>query len=141
MHEKGSTITPEQVQEFRNSFEHFDQNHNEYLEKYELKACLSSLDQELTDDELTALVSKISKNGTTVSFDEFCDYLVKKLADQDSPEQIKEAFRTIAGSKDFVTENDLLTVLPPDDVKFLSGTMPKNANGLDYNAFTDQVYQ
>jgi len=141
MQEKGSAITPEQLQEFRKSFDHFDKDHTNTLEKHELKACLSSLGQELTDDELDALIARIDKHGEgRIEFDDFCDYMIKKLADQDSPDQVKEAFRLIAGSKDFLTENDLTTVLQFEDVQFLIKIMPKNENGYDYQSYTNTVY-
>jgi len=141
MQEKGSTITPEQLQEFRKSFDHFDKDHTNTLEKHELKACLSSLGQELTDEELDTLIAQIDKHGEgRIAFDDFCDYMIKKLADQDSPDQVKESFRLIAGSKDFLTESDLTAVLQFEDKEFLIKTMPKNANGFDYQAYINTVY-
>jgi len=141
MQEKGSAITPEQLQEFRKSFDHFDRDHTNTLEKHELKACLSSLGQNLTDDELDALIARVDKHGEgRIVFEDFCDYMIKKLADQDSPVQIKEAFRLIAGSKDFLTESDLASVLQPEDVQFLIKVMPKNENGFDYQSYTNTVY-
>jgi len=129
------------LQEFRKSFDHFDKDHTNTLEKHELKACLSSLGQELTDDELDALIARIDKHGEgRIEFDDFCDYMIKKLADQDSPDQVKEAFRLIAGSKDFLTENDLTTVLQFEDAQFLIKIMPKNENGYDYQSYTNTVY-
>jgi len=141
MQEKGSAISPEHLEEFRKSFDHFDKDHSGSLEKHELKACLSSLDQELNDDELDALMQKVDKSGDgKISFDEFCDYLVKKLADQDSPDQIREAFRNLAGNRGYITESELRTVLQPEDVTYLTSVLPKVDGGYDYSAFTNTVY-
>jgi Ca2+-binding EF-hand superfamily protein len=141
MQEKGSSISTEQLAEFRKSFDHFDKDQNGYLEKHELKACLSSLDQELSDEEFDAIFTSLDKLGQgNVTFENFSNYLVKKLADQDSPDQVKEAFRLVAGSKDFVTENDLASVLQPDDIKYLTQTMTRNEFGLDYQAFISKTY-
>jgi len=141
MQEKGSMISAEQLSEFRRSFDHFDKNRNDSLEKHELKACLSSLDQELNEGELDNLFSQLDPKGEGhITFDSFCNYMVKLLADQDSPDQVKEAFRVVAGSKDFVTENDLNTVLPNEDVQYLAKTMTKNEYGLDYQTFINSVY-
>jgi hypothetical protein len=69
--------------------------------------------------------------------------LVSRIEDSDSPTVIKNAFKQVAGNKDFVTEDDLRRVpgLTPEVIKFLTATMPQEGNGFNYSSFTDSQYR
>src|SRR4051812_30240371 len=85
---------------------------------------------------LDQLLAKIGTDGR-VSVQQFIEYMEKLNADVDSPDQINEAFRTIAGGKDFVTEAQLRQVMPGEKVDALIKQMPAHpGGGFDYQAFT-----
>lgn len=52
--------------------------------------------------------------------------------DASSADQLREAFRDLAGDKGYVTKQDLKSAnLPPDTVRFLSESMPTVQEGED----------
>jgi hypothetical protein len=57
-----------------------------------------------------------------------------------------DAFKIIAGEKDYVTEKDLAAVLPPEKVAYLVSHMPPypgvdpSLKAFDYKAYTDKIY-
>lgn len=144
---KHSGVSPEQLKEFKECFTHFDKDGDNLLSRLELGGCLKSLGEDLTFEEggkLDTILKSIDGDGDSkVTFDEFVQYMVQLSSDADTPEQLKAAFRTLAGDKDFVTEADLRAVLPADKVQFCLAHMqpyPGVANGYDYNTFTTFLY-
>jgi len=137
-----STISPEQLAEFQETFKTFDKDNSGVLQKHEMKACLASLGHDASDAKMDNLFSERAKtHPDKIVFDEFVDYMVKISEDSDNPNTIKNAFRTIAGDKDWVSEQDLKIVLDKDTLAYLAANMPKNAEGnYDYNSFTGAMY-
>jgi len=138
----GSSVSEEQLADFKDTFNRFDRDRTGVLEKHELKACLQALDQNVDEASLDKLLQSIGKSsgGKSVSFQEFVDYMVSRTEDTDAPSTIKAAFKALAGSKDFVTEGELRRVLDNQQVEFLLKTMPNNNGQFDYNSFTDTSY-
>jgi len=68
----------------------------------------------------------------------------KKHSSTDTADSIKDAFKIIAGEKEFVTEQDLRSVLPNEKVDFLIKNMPPyqsgDIKGFDYKAYTTTLY-
>lgn len=70
----------------------------------------------------------------------------KKHSSTDTADSIKDAFKVIAGDKDFVTKDDLARVLPAEKVTFLVANMPVyngpdgSALGFDYKAYSAKLY-
>jgi len=142
-----SSLTPEQVKEFRDCFTHFDKDKDAVLNRLELGSCLKSLGYEYTMEEggaLDALIKTIdSDQDGKVSFDDFIKYMEKINTDSDTPDQINSAFSTIAAGKEYITEAELRNVLPPQKVDYLIKHMPPHpgvAHAYDYKKFTSGVY-
>jgi len=103
----GSTITPEQLADFKEVFEHFDRNKDNLLERLELKGVLSSMGDDVAEHQLDKLMSDLSKDGKFITFENFITYMSKRVTDQDSKEVIFEAFKALANDKEFIMEEDL----------------------------------
>jgi len=67
----------------------------------------------------------------------------KKAADSESRDQILEAFKTLAGDKEFVLEEDLRRALPAEKVNYLVQHMPLykgQAGSYDYAAWATTCF-
>eukprot|EP01122_Echinamoeba_exundans_P009062 TRINITY_DN311_c0_g1_i1.p2 TRINITY_DN311_c0_g1~~TRINITY_DN311_c0_g1_i1.p2 ORF type:complete len:798 (-),score=275.14 TRINITY_DN311_c0_g1_i1:120-2513(-) len=145
-----SGVTDEQLAEFKSAFAHFDKDNSGHLNRLEFKSCLQSLGEELKDPEIEALMNEygllIEENGATtrqLPFNSFVAYMIKKHSNTDNAQAIVESFATIAGGKEFVTANDLRSVLPNDKVDYLLAHMPKHASvedGYDYKSYAATLY-
>jgi len=110
-------------------------------------ACLKSIGEDITFDaggKLDQILSSIDMDGDgRVNFEEFCSYMEKVSSGTDTPDSVKQAFKTLAGDKDYVTEADLRNVLSSDKVKYILAHIkpyPGVPNAYDYNSFTDSLY-
>jgi Ca2+-binding EF-hand superfamily protein len=140
--QQGSGVSSEQLQEFKETFKNFDKDDSGSLQKHEFKACMQALGYALNDEQVDKIVNERAKKlpGQMV-FEEFVDYMVQKTEDSDTPASVKNAFKTMAGDKDHITEDELRRVLDADTVKYLTSTMPNQGGKFDYNAFTDKTYK
>jgi len=140
--QQGSGVSSEQLQEFKETFKNFDKDDSGSLQKHEFKACMQALGYALNDEQVDKIFNERAKKlpGQMV-FEEFVDYMVQKTEDSDTPASVKNAFKTMAGDKDHITEDELRRVLDADTVKYLTSTMPNQGGKFDYNAFTDKTYK
>merc|ERR1712232_515226 len=79
---KHSTASPEQIEEFKEVFAHFDKNNTNSLSKSEFKSCLQSLGEDPTDDQMDVLMSELAdvSNGDEpkqVGFENFLSHMIK----------------------------------------------------------------
>lgn len=157
-------LKPEQIDDFRKSFNHFDRDKTGTLEPNEFRACLVSLGYSLPEDAKTKSGSKsrtLSQNDAEyfkiwnsvdpnktgcVTFDVFMDFMSRELSDLDTSEQILQSFETLAGDKGYVTVEDIRRELPPDQADFcLSRMHPKpegsgDSGALDFGLFVSEIY-
>eukprot|EP01119_Soliformovum_irregulare_P006735 TRINITY_DN19167_c0_g1_i1.p1 TRINITY_DN19167_c0_g1~~TRINITY_DN19167_c0_g1_i1.p1 ORF type:complete len:1535 (+),score=670.97 TRINITY_DN19167_c0_g1_i1:168-4772(+) len=139
---KNADVTPEQLNEFKEVYNHFDKDGDSRLNKLELKACLAALGDDIADSELDRVYAELDPEGQGINFERFTAYMQKRNRDNDSAEEILGSFKSIANDKDFVTEEDLRRVMPNDKVEFLVKAMPKYQElGYDYQAWVKQQYQ
>jgi len=115
---KNSSVSAEQLAEFREVFEHFDKDKSGALRRLEFKSCLQSLGENPSDAEVDSLIAQIGTDGT-VNFEAFTQLMVKRSSDSDTRDQILEAFKTLAGDKQFITQDDLKRALPLEKVEYL----------------------
>jgi Ca2+-binding EF-hand superfamily protein len=145
--QSGSGLSAEQLQEFKECFKHFDKDADNLLDRLELGACLKSLGEEVNFDQggkLDQILGGIDGDGDgKVTFDEFAGYMERVSGGSDTPDSIKQAFKTLAGDKDYVTEADLRAVLPAEKVDYILARIkpyPGKEGAYDYNTFTDSLY-
>jgi len=109
---KSQDISPEQVEEFKKTFKHFDQDKDEKLSRLEFKSCLSGLgvvelDFEGGDKRFESIFNNVAGGGDHVDLAQFVKYMISITQDEASYEQIRDAFNTLANGKDHITLNDL----------------------------------
>lgn len=98
-------ITQDQLNEFRQSFNHFDKNRTGRLNPDEFKSCLVSLGYSIRNDkqgdsDFRRIMSIVDPNNTAyVTFDAFLDFMTRESTDTDTAEQIIDSFRILAGDK------------------------------------------
>lgn len=140
---KHSAASPEQIEEFKEVFRHFDKNGTNKLSKLEFKSCLQSLGEDPTDDDMERLLQSIGtkQDGDeklAVEFDAFVEYMIKATSDTTTQNEITQAFKDLAHDKDFVTVTDLQRGgMSPDRIAYLVANMPPYPGveeAYDYNA-------
>jgi len=156
-----SNLTPAQLEQFESTFRYFDRDESNTLNISEMAAALASLGIVYPDEDLELIFEQLTQDYGAVTFEAFINLLVDITEDQTSPDQLREAFRGIAGDKPFVTELDLRVAhLPAAAVEYLREAMPRYApsspmdtsstdgiNGrsggdaeYDYEAWLDKVF-
>jgi len=133
-------ISPEQIAEFEGSFRHFDANKNNQLDKTEFKAALAALSVPFKDEKaFEGTFAAVAEGGTHVNLPQFTRYLSSLQEDRDTPEQVKESFRSLADNNPTITAVQLRTPpLEEGDIEYLTSEMTAGGTGgYDYNAFVD----
>jgi len=128
---------------FQNAWNHFDKNKAGRLNAHELKACLASMGDALSEEELKELLIETdpTTNEKFITFDHFLKFMISRVQRIDIPGEIKKAFRLIANEKDFVTGDQLSGLLSEPVHRFTISVMPTYAGGFDYNEFVDSVFR
>lgn len=147
--QKHSAASPEQIEEFKEVFRHFDKNGSNKLSKLEFKSCLQSLGEDPTDDDMERLMQTIGtkqpgEDKVEIEFDAFVEYMVKISSDTTTLGEITQAFRDLAQDKDFVTVADLQRGgLSADRIAYLTANMPAYSGvegGYDYNTWAAKAF-
>jgi len=134
---QNSDVSPQQLQEFRDSFNHFDKTKNGTLSRHEFAACLQTLGEELTESIWTTVAS----TDNAVDFDEYVRFMSARVRDSESKAQVADSFKILSKDKDYITEADLRSVLEPAQVEYLVANLPPKGDGYDYQAFLDTLYK
>lgn len=136
-----SSITDDQMNDFKETFNHFDKDHSKSLDKLEFRACLKTLGQDYTDQQFDALFSQLAGGSDRIDFDTFVKYMISLLEDTDDSVQIKQSFRILSNDAPSITEHDLrVPPLQDQDIQFLVARMNKKDGSHDYNQYTDSVF-
>jgi len=138
-------LTAEQAEELKECFKHFDKDKDGLLERLEFGAALlalgSTISLEEKDGELDKIIKRVDKDQDgKVNFEEFTEHMKLSMSDKDTPEQVIEAFRTLAGDADFITEAQLRQVLPGDKVDWVVKNAPRKGDGFDYVQLAHTLY-
>jgi len=138
------SISPEQLQEFKESFNHFDSKKEGKLSRLDFKSCLSGLGLVELDFSggnavFESIFQRVSEGHDFVSFNQFVDYMTSITADTVSSDQLKDSFHTLAGGKDHVTVNDMkVGQLTAPQIEYLCSVLPAHGsipNAYDYKAW------
>lgn len=138
-------ITTEQRQEITDNFKHFDKDGSGFLDKKEFRGCLQSLGQDAKPADVAAALATYDKDANgKISADEFTDYMMKRIGDTDSQEEILDAFATI-NQKDYADDDHMTAVVndttfPPDHYQYLQKEMPAREGGYDFSQWTQSVF-
>jgi len=145
LRKKGQDITPEELKEYKEVFQHFDKESKNTLDKLRFKAVLQSLGEELDDEQIDKVIKEIdtTRKDGLVSFDEFVTYMESRKKKVDNKAHIIESFKSIAGDKEYITSSDLFSVLPKEKVEYLLTQMPKYkdiSDAYDYVSWANQTF-
>jgi len=139
--EKLSSVSKEQLQEFLDTFKHFDKSKIGRLDKNSFKAACAAAGEDIPDKDLDQTFKKYDKdNDGFIQFEEFIDFMSSVVKEGTCYEDILESFAEIAGGKDFITESQLKSNLEAEEAEFLIANMPKVSGGFDYKAYAKKTY-
>jgi actinin alpha len=145
-------LSQEQMNEFRQSFNHFDKDKSGQLDKNEFKSCLLSLGYNLPvgeegEREVARLMQQVDPNDTGyITFEAFVDFMTHEAMDEDTAEQVMASFKVLAGDKPYITADELRRELPADQAEYCISRMapyegPDAVPGaLDYTLFSSALY-
>ncbi|KAH3745395.1 calmodulin D [Pelomyxa schiedti] len=87
-------LTEDQIAEFKEAFSLFDRDGDGNITSAELGTVMRSLGQNPTDAELQQMIRDVDANGNNqIDFTEFLTMMSKKMKDEDSEDEIREAFK------------------------------------------------
>lgn len=148
----GNNISEEQMEEFRESFKHFDKDNSDCLESLEFRACLISLGfpdiptvpNPAEDAEFDRITKRVDPNGDgKISFGEFVAFMSEERADVQEKDDFLEQLKVLAQGADYILPAQLAEL--PDDLRdYCLSSMPEAGHGppgaLDYQSFADVCY-
>lgn len=89
-------LTDEKIAEFKCAFELFDKDGSGQISAEELATVLKNLNQKPSASDLKEMIDEIDTDGNgLIDFDEFVDIMASKMKDNDSEEEIAEAFKIL----------------------------------------------
>lgn len=137
-----TNLTPAQLEEFEHAFRHFATEHSNTLSIEGFVAAMASLGLFFHEEEIEAIFAKVTGRREEATFEQFIRFMVSITEDKSTPEQLQDAFWTIAGEKPYVTELDLkMCMVPEPAIQYLMRDMPASANGFDYDRYVQQMFR
>eukprot|EP01112_Ceratiomyxa_fruticulosa_P007166 TRINITY_DN1849_c0_g3_i1.p1 TRINITY_DN1849_c0_g3~~TRINITY_DN1849_c0_g3_i1.p1 ORF type:complete len:1136 (+),score=332.00 TRINITY_DN1849_c0_g3_i1:335-3409(+) len=142
--QKGTQISASQLAELKDCFNHFDRDKSGTLTTHELKACLHSLGEDLPDDKIDAIIKEHGQEGV-LSFESFTNFMVKRIADVESKEDIAAAFAQLSNGKETLTPDQVHSSFPPDEAKLIIERLKSlnpdvTDNNYPYQPFLDELF-
>ena len=138
-------VPPEQLKEINECFAQFDKDNSGFLSPHEFKACLSALGEAISEENLHVVTKAYGDADGRVSKEKFTDFMIARLSDTDTADQIVNSFKTLAGNQDFVTEQQLRAAFggDPDALQYLLANLPPKdgiAGGYDFTKFVHDAF-
>lgn len=141
-----SGITDEQIKEVNDNFDYFDKDKSGALDKREMRMCLQSLGEEMTPANVKAIIANYDKDGSgSISRDEFREYMLTKIGDTDTAEEILAGFGLLSLDGPAVALEQLEAVVndltfKDHHVAYLKQNMAAVEGGLDHVTWTGDVF-
>ncbi|XP_033724560.1 uncharacterized protein LOC117314603 [Pecten maximus] len=110
---KADQMTEDHIAEFREAFSLFDKDGDGFVSSKELGTVMRSLGQNPTEAELQDMINEVDTDGNgTIDFPEFLTMMSRKIFDDESDEELKEAFRTFdSDDNGFISAAELCHVM------------------------------
>jgi len=138
---KGLQISQEQLDDFQNTFTHFDKDKSKSLQYYELKACLTALGEDITDDEAKEYCKKYSATGKeNMVFDEYVKFMIDHFSKAETAESTMDAFKAISAGNPVITAEQIDRYFSPEDAQFLKGELKQVDGGYDFQSWVNALY-
>jgi len=138
-HAKMRGVSAEQFQEIEDTFKQFDVDNNRGIDRKELKACLYSLGEDRTNNEVAAILSKYGKNSV-MPFEGFREFMIALLGDSDTKDEIVLGFSLINKGGEIALVKHMQLVMKDADLDYFTKTAPKVGEGFNYKSWTDDVF-
>lgn len=139
--EKGLQISEEQLQEFRETFNHFDKDHTNKLEYFELKACLTALGEDITDDQAKEFCKKYSaEQKESMTFEEYVKFMLEYFSKAETTDTTMEAFKAIANNNPILTEAQIDQYFPSEDAAYLKTQLKQVDGGYEFAEWVKSIY-
>nr|XP_010975340.2 spectrin alpha chain, erythrocytic 1 [Camelus dromedarius] len=152
-----SGVSEETLEEFRTTFEHFDENLTGRLSHKDFRSCLRGLNYFLPMVEEGEPEPQFEKFLDAVDpwrkgyvfWKDYRDFLINKESENiKSRDEIEDAFQALAEDKAYITEEDMEQALTPEQVSFCTSHMQQYVDpqgqsypdGYDYIGFTNSYF-
>ena len=144
-------LSEEKLVELRCAFDLFDNDNDGKIDIAELGKAIQKMGQKLTEDDLKEMIKEVDSdyNGT-IEFSEFVQLMESKMKDNDSEEEIFEAFKIFdKKGNGYITKNDIKNVmsslhepLAQEEVDELMKTWDLDKDGyLNFEEFKNMMIQ
>jgi len=148
-HQRLRGITQQEYNTIERQFKTFDRDGNKLLDRYEFKACLYSLGNDLGKKEIQDILDKYGgkKDCEALTYDQFKEWMLDFYGVVDDKKDILHAFHLISFDEksirwmDFVPRR--IPVITLEDLAFFKLTAPKNASKSetwDYPPWVEEVF-
>jgi len=146
----GSTISAEQLKEYKDTFNHFDVDGDQTLNRLEFKSCLSalglvSIDFDGGDTKFEHIFQDVSGGSGNIGFDNFVEYMTRLAGSSMDQNQLTSSFQTLASGKNHLTVQDCqVGGLQPEIIEFITTTLPPLdgvPGGYDYNGYLKNSFK
>ena len=138
-------LTEEQIAEFKEAFQIFDKDGDGLITTKELGTVMRSLGQNLSEDELKAMIEEVDtdKSGT-IDFQEFLGLMAWKMKESGIEEELIEAFKVFdRDGNGLISAHELRFVmstsgeeLSEEDIEEMIREADENGDGyIDYEEF------
>jgi calmodulin len=106
-------LTEQQIAEFKEAFSLFDKDGDGSITTKELGTVMRSLGQAPTEAELQEMIHEKDTDGSgTIDFPEFLTMMARKMQDNDTDEEVREAFKVFdKDGNGFISSAELRHVL------------------------------
>jgi len=113
-------LKEEQIAEFKEAFALFDKDGDGTITTKELGTVMRSLGQNRTEAELQDMIHEVDADGNgTIDFPEFLSLMARKMKEQDSEEELIEAFKVFdRKGSGYISPSELRYVLSNLKEKF-----------------------
>jgi Ca2+-binding EF-hand superfamily protein len=138
---QGLQISQEQIDDFRNTFTHFDKDCSKSLQYYELRACLTALGEDVSDDQAKEICKKYSVNGHDyMLFDEYVKFMLDHFSKAETADSTKDAFKAIAANNSVITAEQIDRYFTPEEAEFLKQELKQVDGGYEYESWVEGLY-
>eukprot|EP00003_Mantamonas_plastica_P002120 TRINITY_DN11572_c0_g1_i2.p1 TRINITY_DN11572_c0_g1~~TRINITY_DN11572_c0_g1_i2.p1 ORF type:complete len:521 (+),score=224.50 TRINITY_DN11572_c0_g1_i2:821-2383(+) len=137
-------VTAEQIEQFTETFQHFDSDGSNTLDTNEFRAGLAGLGQAFSDEEYEAVFNSVSLDGELIQFEQFVEYMVSITEDSTTPEQLFDSFNIVANGKEYVTVEELqMAQVEAATIEWAIQNMPPyegQEGSLDFKAWMSAIF-
>jgi len=149
-----ASISPEEHEELKKAFAHFDKSGDTMLNAIEFAAASKAMDLDVAEDVHSKFADRThmveNDDGeqveeSCISFDAFLTIVLQQYKDKDTPDGLIAAFRTLANGKETLPADVLQykegSFIKESDIAYLASKLTAAPDGtFEYAAFTTNVY-